>query len=43
MPVYTMFDEVDVIGLIDMVLGWDLSDEALPDALQAQIAGTHAE
>ena len=43
MPVYDLQDEVDVIGLIDIVLAWSLPDEALPDAINAQIAGTHPE
>lgn len=31
----SLFDSVDVIGLIDLVLGWDLPDEVFPEAVKA--------
>lgn len=38
----SLFDSVDVIGLIDLVLGWDLPDEVFPEAFKAHASSLHA-
>jgi len=38
----SLFESVDVIGLIDLVLGWDLPDEVFPEAFKSQASTLHA-